>query len=404
MMSIEFGRRVTSRRGRGVLAAACVLVATACGGSSDPGTDAAAGDAPAVDTVTVTDTGPRGCPAHTHEVSPGVCDATLRFADSTPIPLARDHHGTVLVETPAGPRLFVVGGAALAAGSHDQSITNDVSVAPIQPDGTIGAWTAGRPLPSGRAGQAMVAIGDTLIAVAGQTTGSFLRTTALARVQSDGTLGEWTPGPVVPDGRFHIAGAAYNRWVYVSGGLALRPMATVTGSEARPEVWGAQLGTDGTLGAWQVLTPLPEGISHHVSFVHEGYLFVAGGLGGDPFQGMDVPRRTVYRSRIATDGTLGAWEPVNEVPGPIGTHSYAIHHDRVYLFGGVAGTANSDVIYRAQLLPGGALGAWEQNAVSLPTPRAHLHYAPIRDGRVYLVSGSMQPHTPVPTTWVGTFE
>ena len=69
-------------------------------------TDAATGDAGpsdsgAGDSSAAPDAAPFRCPDHTHEVAPGVCDATLRFTESTALPLARDHHGTALVALPS---------------------------------------------------------------------------------------------------------------------------------------------------------------------------------------------------------------------------------------------------------------------------------------------------------------
>ncbi len=379
----------------------CAAALAACSSDAATPADAAPVDVASADVAPDAPAdAPPACPAHTHETAPRECDADLTFAESTPLPVARDHHGAVIAETPAGPRLIVVGGAVLPPGAHDQTTTSNVSIAPIAADGSIGAWSDGPALPGGRGGEAIGLVGDTVIVVGGRNTG-FLRSSALATVQPDGTLGEWIAGPSIPEGRFHISGAVSGRWMYASGGLAMR---AGNATEARPEVYGARLGDDGTLGAWQAMTPLPEPISHHASFVHEGWLFVAGGLGGDPFNSHDMPRLTVYRARIADDGTLGAWEPVNQLPGWISTHAAAVHGGRVYLFGGVADDSdNSDQILRARLMPGGALGAWEAWSTTLPTARAHLHYVPVRDGRAYFVSGSMMPHTPVPTTWVGTF-
>lgn len=370
--------------------------------AADAGSDVSAVDvAPTDVTPDVTpDAGPQ-CPPHTHLVADGRCDAVLTFADTTEIPVARDHHGAVIAVSEAGPRLIVVGGAPLPPGASDQTTTNNVSIAPINPDGTLGAWSDGPNLAYARAGQAMGLIGSTVIAVAGRSTGSFLRSSTYATLQPDGTLSEWALGPSIPEGRFHISGAASGRWMYVSGGLRLHSDGT---TEARPEVFGAQLDNDGALGAWQSMTALPEPISHHASFVHDGYLFIAGGLGGDPFYNRAVARRSAYRTRINPDGTLGAWEPLNQLPDWVSTHSATVHHDHVYLFGGVVDNGdNSDQILRAQLQSDGTLGAWETLPTMLPTVRSHLHYVPIYQGRAYFVSGSMRPHTPVATVWVGSF-
>lgn len=383
------------------------LLLTACGdGGSTPNTSSLH-DAATADAATDTPPGDASpdasrCPAHTHEVSPGRCDVSLSFSEGTALTTPRDHHGTAIVASAAGPALVVTGGAAILAGAHDQTPIGTVLVAPILADGTVGAWTDGPALPGPRAGHAVGVIDDVLI-LAGGRAGSFLRSTTLARAGADGALGAWSTGSALPAARFHCAGATSGRWFFVSGGLGLDSGGST--ASARADVWGARLDADGTLGAWQSLTALPEPISHHASWARDGFLYVAGGLGGDPFNDRSVARRNVYRARIAADGALGAWETVNALPAWISTHAAALHHDHVYLVGGVADSReNSDVIYRARFDADGALGAWEQFATRLPEVRAHLHHAPVRDGVMYLVSGSMEPHTPVATTLLGRFE
>ena len=186
-----------------------------------------------------------------------------------------------------------------------------------------------------------------------------------------------------------------------SGGLHGLSTASVA---AQPDVWSAEL-ADGTLGPWRTEPSLPEPISHHAVLAHDGSLYVVGGLGGNPFTGEAEPRLGVYRASIGADGALAPWERLaTELARPASTHSALIVGERLYVFGGVSGSANTDAIQRARLAEDGTLEPFEVWSTSLPAPRAHLHQAPFLAGRAYFVSGSMSPHTPVAVTWVASFE
>lgn len=368
----------------GALAVACTL--TACGEPSVPA---------APDAAVTPDSGP-SCPEHTHVTPEAGCDSTLTFAESTAIPLARDHHGTAIVDHgDDGAWLIVAGGFDGAA------TTDSVAIAPIEAEGAIGAFREGLALPAPRAGLGIAIVGDHVV-LAGGRDASFLASTLVGRLQPDGSIASWTAGPDLPEARFHGAGVAVGRRVYVSGGLHGISTASVA---AQPDVWSAELADDGSLGSWRTEVSLPEPTSHHAVLAHDGSLYVVGGLGGNPFTGEDEPRLGVYRASVGADGVLAPWERlVAELARPASTHSALIVGARLYLFGGVSGSANTDAIQRARLAEDGTLEPFEVWSTSLPAARAHLHQAPFHAGRAYFVSGSMSPHTPVAVTWVATFE
>src|SRR5688500_18692817 len=67
----------------------------------------------------------------------------------------RDHHTTMVIDTPSGPWLYVVGGTDAWSVMH-----NDVQRAHIGNDGKLGAFESAGMLPDPRAGHCMVKKGD----------------------------------------------------------------------------------------------------------------------------------------------------------------------------------------------------------------------------------------------------
>lgn len=340
--------------------------------------------------------GGASCPAHTHAASGG-CDATLAVVDpGGGFTKARDHHATFLAETPAGAFLFVAGG------TNYTSIFSDVQRAPISADGSVGAFAAAGSLPGQNAGMCAV-VGQGRVVLAGGRTGSGFRADVWsAPIAGDGSLGAFTAGAPLPEGRFHVGCALSGMHVYATGGLESAK------NEATTSVFRFDVTADGT-GAPVALAPLPKPVSHHATLVQGDFLYVFGGLAGNP-AGVTKKQVDVLRAKIQPDGDLGAWESIATMPAWLSTHAACSFAGRAYLFGGVLDNATvSDAIYRAPFLPDGAVGPWEQLASGLPQRRSHMHHAPLHDGRVYLAGGSFfeppsSTHQIQSTVFVGTFE
>ncbi len=76
--------------------------------------------------------------------------------------------------------LFVVGGRDSTFGNDPRA---DVMSAPIQSDGTLGAWSAQTPLPSPRTNERVVAYGDYVYVIGGGDTGPGLDSVYVAQIR-----------------------------------------------------------------------------------------------------------------------------------------------------------------------------------------------------------------------------
>ena len=289
-------------------------------------------------------------------------------------PVPRDHHATfVLDRGGAPPRLCVAGGNTYA------SVMADVWCAVIGDDGDLADWQPQPPMPYGVAGSGLVTTDDVVILVSGRDA-DFENTdrVLVGRPDALNRLDLWLEAAPFPAPVFHLTAERVGDWVFAIGGT--------TGTEAVDAVWRAHLGEGGALGTWEPARSLPAPRSHHASFVHDGAIYVTGGMSGSP-TGDVRDRRDIVRAAVAPDGSLGPWTVVSETDSTRLAHAALAHGGHAYLVGGIEGaTTPSDTVLRAPLLPGGGLGPWTP-AASLPFARGHVHHVPVHGDRAYSVGG-----------------
>jgi len=147
--------------------------------------------------------------------------------------------------------------------------------------------------------------------VVGGYNGSALPLTEYAPVNADGSLGAFVAGPGLVDDRaavypiYYPALCASDTHLYVAGGS----LASTSRSDL---VLASAFDASGGLGPWVAMTKLPAPVTQAACFVHDGVLFVLGG------EGQTERSAQVLSSPILpADGSLGAWaaeEP--ELPLP----------------------------------------------------------------------------------------
>lgn len=224
--------------------------------------------------------------------------------------------------------------------------------------------------------------------------------TILEAASFNPSLINWRETAALPDssqghGAVFLAiedGVGAGNLIYVTGGAdgAVVPRTTVAYS---------QIDATGGLSAYTSATALPSARAFHGAAVATpfnalidtavaGYLYVVGGIST-----AGVATSTVYRAAVNKDRSVGIWTDVGPLPVPL--HSMGVAIFRSYLFvagGATEGNAATAGVYRAQILPGGSLGAWEAQS-SLPYPRA---YAPTAQfaGVLYVLGGDSATAAP----------
>ncbi len=265
--------------------------------------------------------------------------------------------------------------------------------------------------------------------VADSTTRMFMRSTEFARIQPDGSLSEWKPGPELNVKRGYFSAAGNGRFIYVVGG-AHGPY----GTQLLDSVERAEIRADGTLGPWQLEEQRLNIPRRCVKLAIIGnHLYAFGGFGG-------ILLDTVERAEIQPDGSLGEWlveeneftvaryihgvARVGEGIYQIGGHNketgsgirdvewskpdeegffdpwtptsplqkgrfgpaIAIHGGFIYAIGGLAGPTYLESIERTRVEGEGKLSPW-QYVTPLPEPREGAA-AVVVDDTIYVIGGA----------------
>jgi len=148
-----------------------------------------------------------------------------------------------------------------------------------------------------------------------------------ATLSKDGKLSAWTPAGKLPAPRTHLSVSIIGRHVFVAGGMAESPYG---GPPAQPDVFRARIQDDGSLGEWVPTTPLPVPLMTQASFYYGGYLYVAGGIDDDP-----SVSRHVWRAPLDAERMLGVWEEVAPMPvSRAHVHQMPVFGNHVYATGG----------------------------------------------------------------------
>jgi uncharacterized repeat protein (TIGR01451 family) len=239
------------------------------------------------------------------------------------------------------------------------------------------AWATLSPLPQTLDSAAVVTVQGWMYVIGGYSgPNGTLNVVRRAQVYDNGTLGAWQLATSLPQPLdSHVAVASGTR-IYVIGGFSGGPQATVYRTSVNP---------DGSLGNWQTTMPLPSGRYGLAAVTFNNYIYVLGGYTSSPLS-------NVLRAPIQADGSLGGWTQDRSLPSPLYRLSAVVYNGAIYVVGGRPTTTSvSRKIYRAVIQPNGTLGAWNElkigNNEALPQGRADaLSLADL--GWLYVIGGT----------------
>jgi len=225
----------------------------------------------------------------------------------------------------------------------------------------------------------------------GISTGPFLADVNYAPV-TNGTVGPWTATQPLPVANRWHASVTCNGYVFVIGGIDVGPTTTA-------EVRVARLNADGTVGSWTTTTALPSPRNGHSAVLHNGYIYVIGGLDGASANLADA-----IVARVNADGTLGSWTPTTPIPSGRHSHGAAAFNDFMYVAGGSSsftpGVAQLAEVYVAPIGTNGTLGEWT-TTTPLPSGRAKIGAVAL-GGHLYAFGGFDGSPYALPSSVVAT--
>jgi len=219
-----------------------------------------------------------------------------------------------------------------------------------------------------------------------------------SQAQQSGALSAWAsatnPLPVPRAYHAAVAASAYTAaldtttteaYLYAIGGID-------AGGTTVNTVYYSKIALDGSNGAWQTTTPLPTARHSAGAVVFRGYIYVTGGA-----DGQNVPTATAFRAAVNADGTLGAWQPIAPLPGGaayeilmnFGPYLYAIGGDGSTVAPMQATTSGGEMsstfLARVNLRTGDLASTWSPLA-SMSKGRSK-HNSVVGGGYLFTTSG-----------------
>ena len=378
-----------------------------CGSGSKSSTPPPPPPVPAIQNInsSTTPTSPVGLPIEINgsgfQAAPGKVVFTQGSITATVVPATSAWSDTGIVAVvPAGNgttnfTFTTVSVTVVTSGGTSNAVTlNLIATLTFNPSGM--AWGTTMALPTAMTGLRAAAVpGSTTGTAFAVITGGFDGTANTTRVWSnnlnaDGTVGNatnttWTTVATspLPETRAHHAMAEADptnslvpsgkAYVYVIGGQKLNTDApggtnTVFMAGVDPTTGAVGTGTTSTFPtAWTALTnTLPQALVGISATVHNGFLYVAGGLtmGG-------LPSAAVYSAPVNNDGTIGAWTTSTNPLPTLATASFAemfVFGGKIYFIDGdpnnsttpnAQGVGTTNVNYASALR--GVVGTWTLN-------------------------------------------
>ncbi|MEK9195875.1 MAG: hypothetical protein AAB914_00745, partial [Patescibacteria group bacterium] len=292
------------------------------------------------------------------------------WATTTAMPLAREKLSTVV----ANGYIYEIGGSSATS----------VRYAKLNANGTIGTWSTSSTydLPLARQEAVVVTANGYLYVIGGYNGSVAVKTTYYAKINSDGSLGEWrTNSPDIPAVRSAAAGFVANGYVYVTGGADNTPTVQST-------IYYAKLNADGTTGSWLTNSGGIGGASAtralHTAAVANGYVYIIGGIDGST-----TTQSTVGYGKLNADGTITGWGTGTAMTTALDRHTSTVANGYLYVIGGEStygGTKQAKVYYVA-LNNNGSIGDWITSGSVLSVTLMD-HATAFANGYIYALGGN----------------
>ena len=208
---------------------------------------------------------------------------------------------------------------------------NSPTVAPLKPAQEPSqdlvwypGWQLASPMSTPRSGAAAIEIDGVIHVIGGALSDKFLDSSEYSRIQPDGSLGPWQPGPSLNGKRGFSSAVRFNNHVYVVAGARGPNGQILLDSVERSEIM-----PDGTLGKWSTEKQILNNTRRCIKLALLGnQIYAFGGFAG-------VLLDSVERTTIQPDGSLGEWEVLIDAMNlPRYIHGVERVRDRVYVVGG----------------------------------------------------------------------
>ncbi len=278
---------------------------------------------------------------------------------SAPLNIPRIYISTVIY----GDYVYIMGGETLDkpyTGRLDEespALLDSVERVKILPDGNLGEWILEKEkMHFARRGGELFVYNGWLYAVGGYN-GEFLNDVERAKINADGSLGEWIKEKNLINGVRYISGyvSKGNRFYVLGGHLhsAEKAMDSVNTAEVRP---------DSTITEWKEATPMnTRRFLNSALIMGDNTIYSIGGQNS-------VTLTSTERAVILKDGTLTEWIPDTPTSLPRRAAAAVGVGDAIYIMGGDLGHMDMEFslnnVESASVVSGKKLGYWATSGSS----------------------------------------
>ncbi len=225
----------------------------------------------------------------------------------------------------------------------------------------VARWTGRNPLPAARSRLALIADGERLYAIGGETADGVTDEVAIY----DPPTNSWSAGTRKPTAVANVAAASLGGRIFVPGGT------TATGGVTNAlEVY------DHATATWEARAPLPTPTAAYALACLGGKLYLFGGWDGQAYR----------RDVLIYDPETDSWAAATPMPEPRGFLAAGVLEGLIYVVGGYNGAQELDTV--SVYDPAGegtAAGPWSERT-PLSQPRGGLAAAVI-GSRLYTIGG-----------------
>ncbi|MBS2021521.1 MAG: cadherin-like domain-containing protein [Deltaproteobacteria bacterium] len=283
--------------------------------------------------------------------------------------------------TVLGGRLLLLGG-----GDNNQSTARVFSSALSTTDGTPTGWTEETALPQGLSGHSAVVAKGRVYVLGGGSTSVYSAT------QGNGVLGVWSTLTSMPAALSRGTAHVWNDTIYFVGGI---------GSTSSATVYMARIQSDGTLGAWSSAGTLAggHGLSSHGSVLDRGTLYVFGGA-----ELFASDHADAWQANVGPDGTLGAWTADPTLPGTRRDHTVELaNNGNILVVGGFDGSTSLSTVQVAKVRGSNAIApaaftAGSSGTLTAARTQAGAAMPRVGNNPLYVTGGITTGTTPLATT------
>lgn len=256
------------------------------------------------------------------------------------------------------------GYAYVMGGAYSSGTLNDVWMASIGTDGSLGTWQSLNTFTNARSGLAAAAY-DGYLYIFGGSGSAYYADTQYAPIYANGTIGAWSSASnsfAYP--RDQMGGAIYNGYLYITGGLKSASSSNCNSGFTTAycmDTQYAKIDPAGVLGPSNTAGSTFNTVRAQASsVVTNGYIYIFGGCSVVSSITCSTATNTVRYNLINSDGSLGTWGNATAgLPVSLGTSAAVAYGGQVYvLTGHTSSTARTANVYYATPSLSGNITAW----------------------------------------------